>query len=151
MVVSTREFGDMSEKKLAKKVNGQVTKGSGSCWDQKGDVLVVSSTGKKYLFQNKATAKSYFPITMKLLAKIQHDANTRNADAVLSMNIQNQWVFCFDRALVSEKCEAMINPTPTVVNQQLTVGVDQNFLLNDRWLVVTDWLFEHYAKKELKL
>lgn len=73
------------EVRLAKKVNGQRSAGSGAFWSRKGDVR-----SKDLLIEHKWTGKASFTVKAKVLEKIVTEAVLDSRTPVLGFSLNNK-------------------------------------------------------------
>lgn len=76
--------GSLSEEKVAKRLDGKVTPGSGSMGGVKGDIKF-----EKILMESKATIKDSISIKLAWLAKISREATDASKTPALSVTYVN--------------------------------------------------------------
>lgn len=142
--MTKRKFGDNSEKKAAKKVKGKAIKGSGCLWYDKGDYST-----ENIIFQNKATKNDSYQLKIAEFDKAKKDALTKNKDFVFSIQLQDQWIYCFERVMIDEILEKELKLTPITINKCLKVDADMNYLINDKYVVINEYLFLNTVAKKI--
>ena len=73
------------EDRLAKKMNGQRTAGSGAFWSRKGDVRTA-----ELLIEHKWTGKKSFTLKSDVLEKIVNEAIMDSRKPVLGISLNNE-------------------------------------------------------------
>ena len=140
---SQKKIGMESEKRAAKKVNGETVRGSGCLWYNKGDYET-----KRFVFQNKFTSKNFYKITTLDLKKAEQDALSKNKDFIFSMQIQDEFLYCFPRILITEDEEKLLNLLHKTFNKGVSLISSDKLLLNDKYVVVHE--FDYNKIKSLK-
>lgn len=143
-MISKKKIGIVSEKKAAKKVLGATIKGSGSLWYDKGDYET-----QKIVYQNKFTSSDFYQLKLTELRKAKKDALSKNKDFVFSIQMQDQFFYCFERVLISEEKESSLKLTEVEVHKCINISLlnPHRLLINDKYILVPEDYFNKLGVK----